>query len=356
MIDSFLSVSDVRSALDVFGLDVHPTFAKYCGPTRTAIDKDQRALFSQLEDIVYRQDLALKYKDYRSARVHHLKAVSLYDAQARPPRPKSERDLLLHNAPQHFRSVHKRYRLFTVPLVEGFLPLALTDLEKALRLERDTNAEEEEPPAKRSREDDLSLLELVELPDPVQGLDAERRCFSVLSDAPGRMKHIGNLIRSSGAPKLNAADIAITMHTELANSTRDRLVASMLPMRSSESGVHILCNLNGFDSVEDLQNNCSGWTDASPDVQYGLHGMLGDADMSGLVHQAVKGLYKAGALPGTDAVLADASPEAEPWRSLLRQGYVSHEQVGQAAHGELPSTGFRFTEDGVASVDSLLLE
>ena len=312
-------------------------------------------MLSQLEDIVYRQDLALKYQDFRSARAHHLKAVSEYDVQTKPPRPKSERDVLLHNAPQHFRSVQNKFRFFTVSFVEGFLPLALTDLEKALRLERDTDVEKEEPPSKRSREDDISLLELLELPEPVQGLDAERRCFSVLSDAPGRMKHIGNLIRSSGAPKLHSADIAITMHIELPNSTQDRLVASMLPMRSSESGVHILCNFNGFDSVADLKAKFSGWTDPSSEVQYGLQGMFVDADMSGLVHQAVKSLYKAGALPGTDKVFADASTTAEPWRSLLRQGYISHEQVGQAAHGELPLTGFRFTEDGVASVDLFCL-
>ena len=60
LIDAFLSVSDARGAIDVFGLDTHPTFAKYYGRERAGVE-DRKVVLSQLEDIVYRQDLALKY-------------------------------------------------------------------------------------------------------------------------------------------------------------------------------------------------------------------------------------------------------------------------------------------------------
>ena len=246
------------------------------------------------------------------------------------PKPFNEHEIIIRNALTHFRLTHKAFHSFTVPRIEGVSPLMLCDLDHSLKMSRDLSAlhqEEEEaeeeaealdPKPKRRKTIADSAVDAVE--------DTSRLCFRVLSTRVGRMKHIGNFVRSSGAPKLSEHDVAITLHEEFAGPEQQHgeepLVAGLKSKRAEGFGVQILYGFDGFSSVDDLEKGCFGWSDLDAAVRYGFANC--DHTMNEDVHAAVAALYRSHALPATDIVHTGGDPKLQPWSSTLQRGFVTY--------------------------------
>ena len=211
MVNIFMQLSTLRGAVSTVGFERHPDF-KPLFDKDAVIDKESSAMWKRFEEIVYRQDLATKYTDHRAARLHHLKEVSKYTIAYVPGRPTTEHEMLTANTLTHFRLVHSSFHSFTFLLYDGFSPPMMSDLDSSiLQSQADDDLEIAEPEAKRRKTDEGDIAaDALALPE-----DSSRICFRVLNTGAGRMKHIANVVRSSGAPKLRLSDIAVTLHEEL---------------------------------------------------------------------------------------------------------------------------------------------
>ena len=304
-----------------------------------------QACWRKLEEIVYRQDIEIKYQDLRAARLHHLKQVATYDVQQAPPKPKTLTDLLFRNAMSHFAVVQKQYHTFSVRTVDGISPLFFVDFDSAMMglpapaaMESIEDEVEIEPKRRKLQRSD-SEEELAR--------DDSELCFRVLSTSAGRIKHIGNFVRSSGAARLASSDIAITLHPTLAEPAEDRLVIGLKPKSGKGSGVQIVCGFDGYMSIEELQTGCMGWSEPDRVAKYGFPDMGGAGGVEREeIHTAITGIYKARAFPETDSYFPGGDPQLEPWRWMLDRGYISHSrQPGPQPAGGQPD-GYQLSEEG----------
>ena len=356
LVAHFMKLGSLKTAVEALGFSQHPAFeglfAEVGGDVLTS--DEAKHGWKTLQDIVYRQDLSLKYTEYWSSRKHHEKQVKTYETKVAHALPASAEEVLMHNALGHFAVVSKAYRLFTVPLVDDHLPISLTSVDQMLGLDVHgvtVDASEDDllgEPLMKKHKDSTEDGDMAAPRTPVDFAADTRRCFSVLSTRPGRMKTVGSFIHSCRAPQLRQGDVAVTLHDELPNSSRDCLIARLNPKDGWGSGVSILRSFDGFGSVAALQRSVLGWTDAERQVHYSMADVTSSA---GYLHGCIKDLYVAAAFPNTVSAVGVRNPPDEAWQALLDLEYVVSVALppGEGVEGELR---LQFTTAGLAAVQS----
>ena len=235
---------DPRVLIRALGMENHPVFHDFCSKgvlTRSQWGlKDRYEVRRQFENIIYRQDVALKHVPHREARAEHDGAEKIAKAAYRKlfhgfndtrSKPTSVSSLLLNSAMPHCLKVASDFVFFSLPLVSGELPLNSVPLSDAMSSENQIKSEEivDPPPDiadNRLGDSGEPAVDEVQIEDRAVGaaivpmdvgaaaenLGEQSRAFlRVLSGRIGEVKALANFTTGSGIPLPKRA-VAFTMH------------------------------------------------------------------------------------------------------------------------------------------------
>ena len=360
-IDAFAEIQLRKNIVEKLGFASHPAFA---AGTDHWIET-----MRLLERLVYRQDIALKYERYISARRTN-QEVDLADRKStRACRKKvaapirSGDDILLANALPHLKSVAKTLFMITGPskndgsdFLIGQGVDELLHPTEALAIADGADGDEPmvdggddgERPSKRPRQagprvgcvgpdlvDGLSLLEFVARENPEHAEGSPHVCFRILATSLGKAKTISTFVNRTGAV-LMSDDFAITNH-QMLSLADNNMIAELEPMKqfgggSGSSHVMVVTDFVTGSSFERLQASVLGW---SPDrknaqAQFMLHQVDGLAQE--VVQDAVSQLFAHHAVEGSNHVL-EADSSILPWHSLLRSEHVVYTSLPNHQEG-----------------------
>ena len=327
------------------------------------------SVWTLLERLVYRQDVAEKFQMFTEAKHQH----DVLEGAAKPKKPRnscklpvSVDEVLCNNALSHLKEVASSYQAITLPTMIGGQPVMEAVDVESLIFSLDVHQITDDAIC-----DDVAVLDeaaedLEELlrkrprlrrgppvvQEQQQGMEAGEvsatMCFKMLSRNIGRAKTISTFISATG-PKLDYGAFAITVHgidSGFAASS-DSLAISLTPQlcdNSKSSRCMILSSMNLGTSFAYAREHVHGWMHDSGklDLRYKLP--LDNHDKEE-VHRAMHLLLSSDAVPNGDG-LVNESCDAGLWKDMLDFGYVEIVDGGG---------GVRLTEKGMDDYSHLSL-
>ena len=353
------------------GFSRHPVFNDLMN-ARTWTPATSAMVWRLLQQLVYRQEIAVKYEKLDSARALNVNMdkQTKKGKQKKPIAdiPTSGEQILLRNAWAHVVSKASECAYITLPSRDdGQVQLDLHSLEAELYPEalepavhdkdelghqkaNERIGEESLPhPKKRKLQDKHVDESAIMLAEPHAEESAEvasnRFCFKILHATAGRIKTIGTFVHQSVKAQ---DDVVVTLHQVYETSTADELHMQMQPHVSNvgqHAQVFIARDFIPGCCLKTLTLGVLGWSaTSSPDARYSVplsHDVSIDA-----VHATIDYLLKMRAIQGS-VILGSGDDSTEPLRTMIQDGYVqevgSNVTIDAAGAPETPRHGFQLT-------------
>ena len=217
------------------------------------------------QEIVYRQDIALKFMKYSRAKIQsswrdsrrrkHLQGPE----KAKVAAPSSFEQLMLQNTWGHLKSVAGQYMAITLPQrPDGEMQFVTQSFAQALYGDE----------ARRADHIVEDISEELALPEDAV---APPLCFKVLSTSIGKMKTMATFFPEVG-PKLEEGCMAITLH-QAALVNDDDLSVDIQPRMYGDGNMNVMVCTDFVPgcSLQGLTANARGWiqtSDASSQAVY----------------------------------------------------------------------------------------
>ena len=277
------------------------------------------------KDIVYRQDISLKYQKLTEAKrisTHRDAVRRKLQPQKIPPKrsiPGSVEQLLLQNAWGHLKTVAAGHSVITVPQrTDNEMQMITASISSLLYPEEAVSEAEDHHPddgadaAAVVVEGPARHEALVDPPDdPLLPL-----CFKVCSPTLGKVKTLATFFPETGA-QLGDNTIGVSLHT-VHSADGATLVADIHPRSfDADSNMSVLVCTDFLPgcSLEALVASVHGWSaKGTPEPQYALP--IFNVPLLD-VHQALAQL-----LQTDQGSIVQVDTEQEPWRSMLDRGFV----------------------------------
>ena len=359
LVEYFLKLKDTKEGIRLFGIDRHPLLLEVM---QVKGYKDQPVVMENLrnifEQIIYRQELGIKYESYDTIRKFNEKrsrARKVEEIRGRNKQvvlPTTAEELLLLTSGDHLRAVGQSFGAVTMPdwslhgmrletlASDNFIGLHAEEVEDpdAMNLEEDDGDNDDHEPVGDSDDDDVAAKRLKTQHDTaiVPALEAEPVkapicCFKVLKSQPGRIQSLSTFIHHGG-DVIGQSAFAVTMHG--CSKETDGLIMDHLPRAAGASGMQEMVVEDFYPGMclPTLRSSVMGHyndganDDGRPTLRLSLP--IGDYDaltqMLGsrlIVHDVLTQLLAVRAVPGKEGFV-EGSGLDWPWGTLLAQNDV----------------------------------
>ena len=348
LVDKFLSLKSTKSVIHIFGLEKHPLFQDMMRNQQGRRDKAVNQVVRRvLEQVVYRQELGMKYTTFDFARKTNAAADEKWRGAERKthmkPRviPTTVDELLLLNASDHLQAVGKAVGFITMRhQLAGGIGLNTTVLSEDLSMPDATlqdnegeadasesdgkdegdavDSEEEGQPPKRQRMDaNDAIVPVAEEEESIEQLT----CFRMLKSRPGGIKSLATYIEKGGT-KVSPTSFAVTLHSCEECPETGALIVDGQPRAMGSSGMRavVVDSLNPGLSLPALYASMHGHINqGQPSLRMSLPVTMRGSQMD--LHVALDKMLQARAVDGRHGgVEGDVS--LWPWATLVESGFV----------------------------------
>ena len=300
-----------------------------------------------LEQVVYRQELGMKYTTFDFARKTNAAADEKWRGAERnthmKPRviPTTVEELLLFNASDNLQAVGRAVGFITMRhQLAGRIGLNTTVLSEDLPMpdatlqdnEREADAsenddkdeshavdsEEEGQPPKRQRMDaNDAIVPVAEEEESIEQLT----CFGMLKSRPGGIKSLATYVEKGGT-KVSPTSFAVTLHSCEECPETGALIVDGQPRAMGSSGMRavVVDSLNPGLSLPALYASMHGHINqGQPSLRMSLLVTMRGSRMD--LHVALDKMLQARAVGGRHGVV-EGDVSSWPWATLVESGFV----------------------------------